>query len=341
MLLGYQQLSAQVPNQSSAVGSIMTIGGSMPADSMGICLIHEHVFLDWSGAEGIDKKTWKNKEAFDIILPHLHAMAKEGVHTFLECTPAYLGRNPRLLLALHEATGVQIVTNTGYYAARKYQHIPQSFYEQTADEVAQIWIDEFRHGIGGTDVRPGFIKIGLDDKDDLTADDKKLIIAAAKTHLVTGLTIVSHTGTDQTAALQLDVLQEQGVTPEAFVWTHAQRGTIAGHTLHASRGAWISLDGLGWVDPRDKNNDSTALYQYVDMLSNLKKANLLHRALISHDAGWYTVGEELQNNYRPYTLIFNLLIPLLKSKGFDQTDLDQLLVQNPKEAYGIRIRSIP
>ncbi|NND04980.1 MAG: phosphotriesterase [Saprospiraceae bacterium] len=320
-------------------GSIMTITGPIAADSMGLALIHEHVFLDWSGADKLDKGQWNNEDALRIILPYLQGMKENGVRTFLECTPAYLGRNPQLLLEIAKVTGLQILTNTGYYAARKYQHIPQSFYEQTAEEIAEIWINEFNVGIGGGQVRPGFIKIGLDARENLTSNDQKLVLAAAKTHLATGLTIVSHTGTDQTAALQISLLREHGVAPEAFVWTHAQRGTKEGHLNQAREGAWISLDGLGWVHPT--NGDSTKLYRYVDMISNLKEAGFLHRTLISHDAGWYTVGDKSQDKYQPYTPIFELLFPILVKRGFSETDINQLLVKNPLEAYIIRVRNYP
>ena len=86
-------------------GSIMTITGPLPVDSVSTCLIHEHVFLDWSGAEEIDKGSWDNEKALNTILPYLQAMKRKGVRTFLECTPAYLGRNPQLLLEINDATG--------------------------------------------------------------------------------------------------------------------------------------------------------------------------------------------------------------------------------------------
>ena len=48
-----------------------------------------------------------------------------------------------------------------------------------------------------------------------------LIRAAALTHLETGLVIMSHTGTDKPAFDQIHILKELGVSPEAFIWTHA------------------------------------------------------------------------------------------------------------------------
>ncbi len=317
---------------------IMTVHGLIPTDSLGMTLIHEHVFLDWSGADMIDPSSWDTDAAQKVILPYLHEMTNKGVRSFLECTPAYLGRHPRMLKELSTSTGLQIITNTGYYAAREEKHLPAIFFDLTAQQVADIWIREFREGIEDTDVYPGFIKIGVDSKDVLTDADKKLVTAAGLTHLATGLTIVGHTGTDTTAAQQLSILQALGVDPSAFVWTHAQRGTSAGHIAAAKRGAWISLDGLGWAEPKPGNIKT--LKKYGEFLLELKSQELLHQALISHDAGWYTVGETDQSRYKGYTVIFDTLIPYLNKQGFNQADWQQLLVDNPAKAYAIQIRKL-
>ena len=317
---------------------IITVLGRVPADSMGMTLIHEHVFLDWSGADSIDPGSWDEGEAYQTIMPYLLDMKERGVETFLECTPEFLGRNPLLLKKLSEDSGLRILTNTGYYAARGNQHIPKDVFPLSATALAQRWIREFKEGIAETGVLPGFIKIGMDSKPELEEIDRKLIRAAALTHLETGLTIVSHTGDDTTAAQQLTILQEAGVAPEAFVWTHAQRGTPDGHVRMGRLGAWISLDGMGWIEPDAASRDSTFLLHYLNLLVNLKKKDLLDKTLISHDAGWYTVGAPDQEGYKPYTAIFDLVIPSLKDRGFTEADFEQILVMNPREAYGIRVR---
>ncbi|MDH3247158.1 MAG: hypothetical protein OEM26_21220 [Saprospiraceae bacterium] len=319
---------------------IITVSGTIEPDSLGITLIHEHVFLDWGGADSLDRSTWDLQEAAEIILPFLLEMKEKGVKSFLECTPAYLGRSPQLLQRLSSVTGLQILTNTGFYAARENQHIPEFVWGISADSLAAIWIDEFKNGIDDTPVRPGFIKIGMDSKVLLSEIDDKLVRAAARTHLQTGLTIVSHTGTDTTAAQELQILEEEKVAPDAFVWTHAQNGTSPGHIRLASKGVWISLDGLGWVRPDPETSDSSALLKYVDFLINLKENALLDRTLISHDAGWYTVGEDDQTGFKPYTDIFDLVVPSLLHSGISAEEVEQLLVENPKNAFMIRKRPL-
>jgi phosphotriesterase-related protein len=164
----------------------------------------------------------------------------------------------------------------------------------------------------------------------------KIIKAAAITHKETGLTIVSHTGTDGPAFAQLEVLKSEGVSPEAFVWTHAQDGSFGGYIEAAKQGAWISLDNL------NKNNlgKPGGVDWFVVLLTKLKKENLLHKILISHDAGWYDPEKVIGGNFRGYTDMFEHLIPALKNNGFSQADIDLLLIKNPQNAYAVKIRLI-
>lgn len=328
-------LSNQIQKE---VPYIMTISGVIPADSMGLSLIHEHVFLDWTGADSIQPQDWDNEAAFKTILPDLLEMKALGVRTFLECTPNYLGRNPLLLKRLADSTGLQMLTNTGYYGAVKNKYLPRHAYLETAQQLANRWIQEWKKGIEGTGIRPGFIKTSVDVP--LSPLHEKLIRAAAITHKKTGLTIVVHTGPEAGAYRELEILKQEGVAPEALVWTHAQSGTNEGHEKVARQGAWVSLDGMGWIDPADNQGDSTGLRNYISALKNLKTKNLLHRVLIAHDAGWYTHGATDGNVARkPYTTIFKLVIPELKKVGFTEADIRQLLVENPKKAYAIQIRT--
>jgi phosphotriesterase-related protein len=331
---------AEQPLIDSVNGEIMTIHGLIPADSLGTTLVHEHVFLDWTVADSMDLSLWNDEEAMTIILPYLVEMRAKGVKSFLECTPAYLGRNPSLLRSLAQATGLQIVTNTGFYAARNQQHLPELVDRGTAQQIAEIWIKEFYQGIDETGVRPGFIKIGVDSKAELDAIDEKIVRAAAITHLATGMTIVGHTGTDTTAAQQLTILAEEGVSANAFVWTHAQNGTQQGHTRLGRSEVWMSLDGLGWLEEDSDTTISPQLELYVSFLQNLKEHQMLHQVLISHDAGWYTVGEADQSKFKPYTAIFDRFVPRLLAKGFTQKEIELLLVDNPKNAYTLRRRPI-
>jgi phosphotriesterase-related protein len=309
---------------------IMTVKGIIPAGEMGIALTHEHVLVDFIGADSINESRWDKQEVLRKVLPYLLQAKESGCNTFIECTPQYIGRDPVLLRDLSDSSGLNILTNTGLYGASNNKFMPGYAYKETADQLAARWTGEWINGIEGTGIKPGFIKIGVGNGD-LSELHRKIVRAAARTHLATGLVIASHTGPAIPAFEQLNLLCEEGVSPEAFIWVHAQsEKDSTAHIMAGKMGAWVSFDGL---------NEENA-EKYLNLISNMKKNHLLHRVLLSHDAGWYTPGLEGGGDIRGYAALFENLIPLLKKEGFTDKELNQLLVKNPAEAFAIRRRTI-
>ena len=302
---------------------IMTVNGPVDANSLGKTLAHEHVLVDFIGADKTNENRWNKTTVLNKVVPYFMEAKQAGVQAVVECTPAFLGRDVKLLKMLSDKTGIKFITNTGYYGARSNKHLPAWVFTETPEQLAARWIEEFEHGIDGTNIKPGFIKISVDGPTNgLTEVHKKLVRAAAITHLKTGLTIFSHTGPARAAFEQLEILKEMKVKPDAFVWVHAQ--AEKDKTMHiraAKMGAWVSLDNVG------VNND-----YYLEALAGLKEAGLLHRVLLSHDAGYYRPGEPDGGEFRGYTEIFKLL------KGFSEEDIEQLLIKNPAEALTIKKR---
>ncbi len=315
---------------SQTTPEIMTVLGPISASEIGTTLAHEHILVDFIGADSSGYHRWDRQNVIDKALPFLEALQAKGCETFMDCTPAYLGRDPELMKSLALKSGLNILTNTGFYGSGKNKFVPSRAFEMSPQELADEWIAEFNTGIEGTGVRPGFIKISVDRNDTLIPMHEKLVRAAALTHLETGLTIMSHTGPDKPAFDQLRILAEFGVSPEAFIWTHAQSGTKDGWIRAARMGAWVSLD----------NVNEKRIQDFIENLSALKAAGLLSQVLLSHDSGWYRVGEEDGGQYNGYTTIFTALIPALLQNGFDEEDIEGLLYQNPARAFTIQIRTL-
>lgn len=318
---------------------IMTVTGEIPSSEMDTTLIHEHVLVDWIGADSTGYHRWERDEVTERVLPFLREAGGQGVQTMLECTPAYLGRDPGLLQKLSEQSGIQILTNTGYYGAVDNKFMPRHARQESAEELAARWIDEFRYGIEDSGVKPGFIKISVGGEGPLSDLHQKIVRAAALTHLETGLTIVSHTTGDKPALSQIEILKDMGVSPSAWVWTHSQAGTLQSQIEIGRKGGWISLDNFSYA-PADNGNNDDSINWFVERISELDESGLLNRVLISHDAGYYNPDEENGGDFRTYTDIFEYLLPALRKNGFTKSDIDQMLVRNPREAYGIRARTI-
>src|SRR5262249_51191179 len=155
-------------------------------------------------------------EVFLKALPYLHQVKTAGCHTLVDCTPAYIGRDAGLLNRLSQASGLQIITNTGFYGAAHGKYVPTFAYRETAGQLAKQWVKEFEDGIPRSGVRPGIIKIGV-NSGSLSEIDIKLVKAAAIAHRKTGLTIASHTGDGIAAMAQISTLKSEGVLPQSFI----------------------------------------------------------------------------------------------------------------------------
>lgn len=284
----------------------------------GSVLVHEHVLVDFIGADQIQPGRYDPDEVFRVAKPRLDELAALGCRRLLECTPNFLGRAPRLLARLSEATGLELWTNTGLYGAAKHRYVPAFAYQESAEQLARRWIQEVQRGVEG--LRPRFIKTGVNAAP-LDELDRKLVRAAAITSRETGLTIASHTtGGGPAAVEQLEIVEAEGVRASKFVWVHAQNEKD--HSFHerlARAGAWVEFDGI---------SERTAEW-HRQCVRHMAGSGLLDRTLISQDAGWYHVGEPGGGNYRGYTYIYTDFLPSLESSW-----IRRLMVENPVAAFG-------
>lgn len=305
---------------------IMTVTGPITADQAGFVLPHEHLLVDFIGAEKVGPHRYSADEAFSVILPHLLRARDLGIDTLVECTPSYIGKDPALLQRLSEASGITILSNTGYYAAAGLNFVPDHAYERTAEELATMWIGDWETGIDGTDIRPGFIKIGVDGAP-LPEISRKIIRAAAITQRSTGLTIAMHAPDGSAVEEALPILEEYSVPLDKFIWVHAN--VHPGTELQVDmgrRGMWVEFDGLS----------PDTLDRHLELVNAMKDADLLDRVLLSHDAGWYSVGEENGGDFRFFGDLSESFIPMLLKSGYTQEEIDLITRYNPARAFTLQ-----
>ena len=306
----------------------MTVRGPILPEEMGPTLPHEHVLVDFIGSKEASRDRYDADEVYRIALPHLRRIRDQGIRTLVDCTPAYLGRDPALLRRLSEASGLYILTPTGYYGAVRGKYLPDQARTESAEELASRWLREWREGIEGTGIRPGFIKLGA-DAGPLPEVHRKLVRAAARTHRASGLTIAAHSG-DGVAALEaLEILRREGLDGSAFIWVHANaEANQRRHARAAEAGAWVEFDGIG---PQEVD-------RHVHLVRSMKEAGHLGRVLLSHDAGWYHVGEPGGGSFRPYDTLMAEFVPALREAGLSEAEVRRLIEENPRDAFTVRVR---
>src|SRR5262245_34375721 len=84
-------------------GQVVTTLGRIAPEQLGRTLIHEHVLVDFIGADAIRPGRYDSEEVFLKAVPRLRQVKSAGCHTLVDCTPAYIGRDPGLLRRLSQA----------------------------------------------------------------------------------------------------------------------------------------------------------------------------------------------------------------------------------------------
>lgn len=315
---------------------INTVTGPIAKEQMGFTLIHEHI-LSIFGTEAQEPARYNETLSLKSVVPYLKYLKSLACDTIVDCSAAYLGRNVTLLKEISKKSGVHILTNTGIYGAAEDRYVPDYAFKESAEQLANRWIKEFENGIQDTDVKPGFLKSGV-DMGPLSDIDAKLVRAAALTHLETGLLLQIHTSDNPGAVEeQLEILEETGVSPEAWVWVHAQNMQDSDPLIEtAKQGAWISLDGLRTANfLNDKRSSDSTLMQHYNHVKAFKEAGLLDHVLLSHDGSTYPPEG---TDKRPMDVLMNSFIPILRAGGFSDEEINLLTIKNPAKAFSIQIR---
>ncbi|MBD3184429.1 phosphotriesterase [Candidatus Poribacteria bacterium] len=309
--------------QDAGNSHIQTVLGPIKPDELGLTLIHEHVMVDFIGADEVNKDRYDPDEVVEVMQPYLEEIKALGVNGFAECTPMFLARDPEVLARLSKSVGMHIITNTGMY---KEPYLPQYAFEKSAQELADMWIHEARNGIENTGIKPGFVKIAV-NPGSLIPIQQKIVRAAARTSLATGLVIASHTGHGVAALETMDILEEEGLSPESYIFVHA--GSESNQDFHfqvAERGAWVEYDHIG------ENSAAGAL----KLIKNMLEKGYEDQLLLSQDAGWYNVGQPKGGNIRGFGYIISEFMPMMVESGIDQNTVDKLMITNPAKALTVK-----
>ncbi|MGW4837895.1 phosphotriesterase family protein [Streptomyces globisporus] len=298
---------------------LRTVTGELTAEAVrGPVLPHEHLVLD------LDRKG--DGEAVLDAQHHAAAVTGElsglrlrfGLSLVVELTCRGMGRDVRALARISREAGVPVVAATGWY----YEpfHTPEV---DTADvdQLAAVLVREIEDGIGATGIRPGVLgEIG--SHGDLPAPaEAKVLRAAGRAALATGLPLATHAQLGRGGVAQLDLLMAEGLPAERICIGHQDLLDDPGvHRELAERGAYVAFDTVG---KESYQSDATRLR----LLSALVEAGHADRALLSCDISrhGYLRGEGGQG----YGHLFEDFLPRFRAAGADDRLIDLLTRRNP------------
>lgn len=306
---------------------LRTVLGDIPLSDLGMILPHEHLFTDLRGPDAQSYAQDDPDLVLQVLHPHLSEAEKAGVTALIECSTIGVGRNISILRQIAEHSSIHIVAPTGIY---KQDFTPEPFKTSTINDLCDLWIQELTQSIESSPSKAGFIKIAVSD-DGPTALEVRNIRAAARVSMATGAAVASHTIGGRAAWDEIQILQEEGLNLDRFIWVHADsEADLDFHHRIAALGAYVEFDFIG-----QPGTDPEAT---VEKIRTLLDKNLGDRILLSHDAGWFQPGNpngQPEGGIRGYTYLTDEFIPLLLQRGFDPQTIKQLVEDNPKKAFAM------
>ncbi len=315
-----------IPNVPVKDGYVETVLGPISTKDLGMTLMHEHIIWDWYGADESRNIDYSPNDVVEIILPYLEALKEAGCKTLVEGSPKGAGRDIEVLKLAAERSGLNIITNTGLWNGGYGVTVPNDIKDKTVDEIVEKWVKEYTDGIEGTGVKPGFIKITLPDRGEISDENLKYFRAAVKVSNQTGLPIQCHSLRAIKVKEMMYIIEEENLPYNQFIWIHADYEKNIDKIIEmAEEGIWIELDALGRARDLD---------WHVEALKRLIEEDLIDHVLISQDAGSYNVGHYV-HNVIPYDRIFVEFIPLCKNEGISEEIIYKIFIQNPAEVLGL------
>jgi phosphotriesterase-related protein len=339
-------------------GKVMTVRGPVPVDQLGMTLMHEHIFNDcrcWWHAPKTRERQYL-AESFVCIeilgelrqdpfvnrhnitlddeplaIAELKAFAAEGGRTVVEPTCQGIGRDPRALRRVSEATGLNIVMGAGYYLGSSH---PEKVAAMTAEQIADEIVGEATQGVDGSDVKIGLIgEIGVSS--DFTAREEKSLRGAAQAQVRTGLPLMVHLpGWFRLGHRVLDVVAEEGGDLRHTVLCHMNpsHDDQPYQQELAARGAFIEYDMIGMdFFYADQQVQCPSDEEAARAIVKLVQAGYTDRILLSHDVFLKMMLTRYGGN--GYAYIPRHFLPRLRRHGLNEAILNQIMRDNPRSVF--------
>lgn len=341
-----------------ASGLVMSVSGPIPADSLGVTLMHEHLVNDcrcwWNRPKDSAREyLGSRKVGMDIIgelrmdpfvnldnctlddanlaINELSPYWAAGGRSLVDPTCRGIGRDPDSLRRISRATGLNIIMGSGYYLETSH---PPKLKAMSIDAVADEIVKEALEGVEGSDAKIGLIgEIGVSG--DFTSSEEKSLRGAARAQARTGLPIMVHLpGWFRHGGRVLDTIAQEGGDIRHTVLCHMNPSgdDVDYQTDLAGRGAFVEYDMIGmdywYADqevqcPSDEDN-ARAIKRLIDLgflEQILLSQDVFLKMMLSHFGGF------------GYAYVLRHFVPRLKRHGVSDEQIKVMLVDNPRRVF--------
>ena len=335
-------------------GMVQTVLGPVSPAELGPTMTHEHLLIDFlcmfnpppeatarARAEEpitLENLGWVRYNSFsnrdnlllgdeETAIEEASLYKRAGGGTIVDATTIGIGRDPLGLARIARATGLNVVMGAGYYVDAVH---PQGMDTLAEPDIATQIVADITQGVGDTGVRAGIIgEIGCTWP--LTANERKVLRAAASAQRETGAAILIHPGRNEAAPQEiLDVLAESGADLGRTIMGHLDRTVSNFDTLMdlASSGCYLEWDLFGnessYYPLSDISMPSDA--QRIDVIAKMVAEGYGERIVVAHDV--CTKHRLVRYGGHGYGHIVENIVPRMRQRLSAQ-EVDAIVVQNP------------
>jgi phosphotriesterase-related protein len=246
----------------------------------------------------------------DTAAEEVGRLREVGGSAIVELSSGGLAPDPEGLAEVSRRTGIHVVMGCGHYVD-EYQDRRND--TRTVDDFAAEMIAQVTEGAWGTGVKAG-------------------IIGALLAQAESGAALNVHPGRDPDQPQEIaDFIRAAGHPLDRVILSHIDRTIFDSDRLLrlADTGCVIEFDLFGQENafyklaPIDMPNDA----QRLKMIRLLIERGHLARVVISHDICYRTRLSQFGGH--GYTHIFENVLPLMRERGFDESEIDAIMVGNP------------
>jgi phosphotriesterase-related protein len=301
---------------------VMTALGPIEPDDLGFTLHHEHVICKPPAVGAQDPDLMLDDPARSLT--ELEDAFYVGLRGIVDMTPIDYGRDLAAVTWVAQRSPVHIVLATGHH---KGLHAEPYLGDQSIDEIAARNMRELTEGIEGTAVKAGVIKAGT-SLNQINPVEERVLRAAARAHLMTGVPISTHTDGGTMALEQIAIFREEGVDPGRVIVGHLDFALDENYLRQVlGTGAFVSFDQIGKT--KYASDEARAA-----MVKRLVDAGFGDQLLLSGDMGRrsslqaYGGGPGLSYVVESFPLV-------LMDAGVSAPTVRRLFVDNPARALTI------
>ena len=342
---------AQQPSQTQT-GQIQTVLGPIDPDELGITLTHEHLLIDFNpnspppdpDAEEFSRRpvtaenvafiryhyrsNTDNFQLLDVDTAIAEAMLYRnlGGQSMVDATNRTLQRDPEGLVRIARGTGLNIIMGSLYYTGGS---------TKSEDEIVEESVREVTEGANGTGIKPGVLgEVGCSWP--LRPNERKVLRAAARAQQRTGAPMLVHPGRDEAAPMEiLGILRDAGANFDHLIMGHLDRTVFTRSILKeiAETGCFLEWDLFGQEQSRYRFNPDVEMpsdAKRMDDIAWISAEGYGRKVVIAQDICFKHLLVKFGGP--GYSYILSQIVPRMRTRGFSEAAVNDILVENPKDA---------